>query len=300
VCTIELCADASIVNLPMDTFEPCEMVGCNTAHCVPAAAVPAEVPIELLGRCADPTTVCIPDDYTATFGKFLAKECESIGGVEGRCISTCVPQVNGLMDALPTAGCGENERCAPCIHPVDGFVTGACEQGCDPGPKPETTSDPFLFQECQTDGVCVPKSIVPKALLSHLVQYECASADEVCAPRKKVMNLKYNFAECTPVGFSDLGLPNPDGQRGGCVPAWLASANPFEAIFMGQGTCAAGETCAPCHNPLRPDPTDPTGQTATGACPIPLPSDPSGGLPPDGSGGATTTGSGGATATTTP
>jgi hypothetical protein len=296
--TIELCPGEPVVSLPLDSFAKCEINACNMAHCVPVAAIPASVPLELLGRCADPTTVCVPDDYTATFGKFLPKSCESLLGEEGRCISTCVPQVNGLMDFLPKDTCGDNEVCAPCINPNDGSETGACSQGCDPGPSVETATEPLIFQTCQNgEGRCAPKALVPPILASHLIQYDCPSVDDVCAPIEKAQNLKYNFTACAPEGFSALGLPNADGQLGGCVPAWLADGNPFEGIWMGQSTCAAGEKCAPCHNPLRPDPSDPSGQTPTGACPVPLPSDPSGGLAP--ASGSPAAGTGGAPATST-
>jgi hypothetical protein len=274
--TIELCPGATPVSLPIDTFEKCNLTGCQLAHCVPSSAIPADVPKELLGTCNAPNTLCVPDDYTASFGKFLAKSCESILGAEGRCISTCIPQVNGLMDALPEGGCGENERCAPCINPNDGKPTGACTQGCDPGPSQETQSNPAVFTTCANgEGRCVPKAIIPAALLSQLVQGTCPSIEEVCSPLEKSQNLKYNFPSCKPsnpfVGI--LATPGPNGQLGGCVPSWLADSNPFEGIFLLQDTCAAGDKCAPCHNPLR-------ANAPTGACPVPLPSDPSGGLPP--------------------
>lgn len=298
--TIEMCSGACTVNLPVSSFSPCEMIGCNTAHCVPASAVPSSVPLELLGPCADPTTVCIPDDYTASFGKFQAKTCQSILGAEGRCISTCIPQVNGLMDALPKDVCGDNERCAPCINPNDGTDTGACTQGCDTGPSAETKSNPILFDQCANGGGrCVPKSIIPPALQSELLQLTCKSTDELCAPLQKTQNLKYNFPECTPSdGFVLLlATPGPNGQLGGCVPQWLADGNPLEGLFLLQDNCAAGQKCAPCNDPLK-------GNAPTGACPVPLPSDPTGGLPPDGStgtGGTTstggTTGTGGTTST---
>jgi hypothetical protein len=279
--TIALCPGEVVVSLPVDSFVACNLIGCQMAHCVPRGAIPADVPIELLGVCDDPTTVCVPDDYTATFGKFLAQTCSSLLGAEGRCISTCIPEINGLMDALPQANCGANERCAPCIHPNDGTETGACSQGCDPGPSAETLNSPVLFAKCAGgEGVCTPREIIPEVLLSHLAQLDCPSADQVCSPLEKAYNLKYNFPACTPSDpfVSLLAVPNPDGQMGGCVPAWVADINPFEGLFLHQDTCAPGDKCAPCNNPVR-------GNIPTGACPVPLPSDPSGGLPPDSSGG---------------
>lgn len=202
--------------------------------------------------------------------QFLAKSCKSILGAEGRCISTCIPQVNGLMDALPAEGCGENERCAPCIDSHDGKETGACTRGCDKGASADTTSKPIVFDECANgEGACVPKNVIPAVLQSQLIQATCPSADLLCSPTQKSQNLKYNFPMWKPtdpfVGI--LAPPGLNGQLGGCVPQWLADSNILEGVFLHQDTCATGQKCAPCNNPLR-------GAAPTGACPVPLPSDP--------------------------
>ncbi|HVU01621.1 MAG TPA: hypothetical protein VHE30_07715 [Polyangiaceae bacterium] len=290
--TIVVCEGQTPPNIPPDSFPSCTPIaGCGVSRCVPVSALPKGVPADLLGQCGDAQHVCVPDEYIKTYGEFLAKTCTSLAGVEGRCISTCVPQVNGLMDALPQDVCGDAERCAPCINPNDGTDTGACSQGCDPGPKPETTANPLIFPTCQTDGRCVPQDIVPKALLNRLTiltNTGCTDTSTVCAPVVKTQNLKYNFASCVPGSFAAIGAPNTDStgvvtQWGGCVPAWLAGG---EAAFLAQMTCKAGELCAPCHDPLTPNPNVPIAlEDPTGACPVPLPTDPNGGNPPDGSGG---------------
>jgi hypothetical protein len=290
--TITVCAGQSPPNIPPDSFPSCTPIaGCAVSRCVPINALPANVPAKLLGPCGDGKSVCVPDEYIKTYGEFQTKQCKSILGAEGRCISTCVPQVNGLMDALPKDVCGEAERCAPCVNPNDGTDTGACTQGCDTGPSAETKAKPIVFQTCQTNGVCVPQDIVPAALLARLTVLTgtgCTDTTTVCAPVKKTQNLKYNFASCVPGSFAAIGAPNTDAsgtvtQWGGCVPAWLAGG---EAAFLAQQTCATGELCAPCHDPLTPDPTVPIAlEKPTGACAVPLPTDPNGGNPPDGAGG---------------
>lgn len=277
--TTEKCPDAPLQELPLDTFAPCTMNACNGAHCIPkqlleAAGIPAPTQ-SLLGACADTSTLCVPDDYAKPFGKFRAKTCTSLGGAEGRCISTCIPKVNGLMDVLPKADCGQNEVCAPCYNPNDGKPTGACSQGCDPGPSPATTANPYKFQTCQgTSGVCAPIDVIPPILRTQLVAYTCPEGT-LCAPIAKTQDLTYNFPKCVPSNpfVQVLASNGPNGQVGGCVPAWLSDANLLEAVFMAQDTCAAGEKCAPCYNPLRL-------YAQTGACPVPLCSDPNGGKPP--------------------
>lgn len=270
--TTTACPDAPATPLPLDGFTSCSNgLSCKAAHCIPKTLLPTTVDQRLLGPCQDTATACVPDDYAMLLGKFKVKRCTSILGAEGRCISTCIPKVNGLMDVLPKADCGANEVCAPCYNPNDGTSTGACTQGCDTGP----TQPPIVFTKCENGtGVCAPTSVIPPVLMTQLIQDTCA-AGQVCAPIAKTQNLKYNFPACTPSnGFvALLAGVGPNGQTGGCVPQWLADANPIEGAFMVQDTCLAGEKCAPCNNPLR-------GGVPTGACPVPLCSDPNGGLPP--------------------
>jgi hypothetical protein len=270
--TSQKCADAQPAELPLGGFQPCTMHACQAAHCIPKGLMPSSIDQSLLAVCADSTTLCVPDDYARPLGRFQVKKCSSLNNSEGRCISTCIPKVNGLMDVLPKANCGDYEVCAPCINPNDGTSTGACNQGCDTGPSAQA---PYIFQKCQGGtGVCAPTAIIPGVLMTQLVQFDCP-VGQVCAPIQKTQNLKYNFPSCAPSnGFVQLlAGAGPNGQKGGCVPSWLADANPVEGVFMAQDTCQTGEKCAPCLNPLR-------GSLPTGACPVPLCSDDNGGDPP--------------------
>jgi hypothetical protein len=275
--TAQSCPDTSPTPLDPSIFPPCSNgTTCNAAHCIPDAAIPAGVDKRLLGRLSCATgSLCVPDELASRIGRFKFKTCTSIGGAEGRCVSTCIPQVNGLMDVLPREGCGTNERCAPCFNPNDGTNTGACNQGCDTGPSASTTANPYVFQKCQgTNGVCAPLAAVPPVLQTQLIQDLCPPL-HLCAPIKKTQDLKYNFPACQPSNplVALLSGVGPNNQTGGCVPAFLADNNPLEGGFMAQDTCQVGEKCAPCNNPLR-------GGAMTGACPVPLCSDAGGGRPP--------------------
>ncbi|HMJ10278.1 MAG TPA: hypothetical protein VK524_02675 [Polyangiaceae bacterium] len=273
--TTQNCPDTPASPLPLDSFPSCGTSTCTAAHCIPTALIPPTINQALLGRCSDGSTVCVPDDLSTRLGKFRLKDCTSLLGAEGRCVSTCIPQVNGLMDVLPRATCGDNERCAPCFNPNDGTATGACGLGCDPGPSAQTTSNPIVFKKCQNGlGVCAPSSVIPLVLQTQLLPDVC-STGELCAPAQKTQSLKYNFPSCQPSNplVAILAGIGPNGQTGGCVPAFLADNNPFEGGFMLQDTCLTGEKCAPCNNPLR-------GLVPTGACPVPLCSAPNGGNPP--------------------
>ncbi len=257
--------------LPQGSLASCNLMGCSNAHCVPLADVPANEmsSTSLLSKCPD-GSFCTPDDFIATDDQFLAKKCTSLLGAEGRCISSCVTEVNQQIDQLPQDVCDKTERCAPCFNPIDGTDTKACTQGCDTGPANKT---PVTFAACgMSKGLCVPENLVPADLKAAVPVDTCTGGGDggnkfVCAPTEKVKDLNYNFPTCVPSFLDPLGLdkPNSTGQKGGCVPAYL-TANVMPAPPAGsllQDTCQMGELCAPCVNPLAT--TMPLPQT--GACP---------------------------------
>lgn len=243
---------------------------CQYANCVPSSLADSLMSAEqktLLGMCSDGTSYCVPDDFIATLGKFVLKTCTSISGAEGRCISTCVPQVSKMINELPQDVCDETERCAPCYYPWpvtsgDG-QTGACTAGVGDAP----TQPAVLFATCGVvnggapQGLCVPASLVPADLVSAVPQDTCKTG-ELCAPTQKVMDLNYKFPSCTGL----LGA-------GGCVPKYLAlyaGGDPNSgSIAAGFATCSSlGVTglpagndwvCAPCTNPISTPPNQPTG-----------------------------------------
>ncbi|HVU03006.1 MAG TPA: hypothetical protein VHC69_33870 [Polyangiaceae bacterium] len=258
-----LCMGAMPV-VPSTPVSECTAAMCTGAHCIPMAQIPMGTDVSQLAMCPD-GTYCTPDDYIATQGKFLVKTCTSLEGAEGRCISTCIPQVAKQIDQLPKDVCMDSERCAPCFNPIDGSNTHACTQGCDPGP---TNTTPVLFAKCGIDpkdstmtpkGLCVPKSVVPMDLQG--IPQDTCPADHLCAPTEKVKDINYNFPMCMPGGLSAIGLmKNMAGQAGGCVPPYLAGSN---SSLLVADVCTGGDLCAPCVDPTK------TPVAPTGACPWP-------------------------------
>ena len=61
----------------------------------------------------------------ATGGVYEPKACTSIQGAEGVCLSGCIPQVQDVWGLLPQADCRDDERCVPCVNPIDGMESGA-------------------------------------------------------------------------------------------------------------------------------------------------------------------------------
>ena len=106
------------------------------SHCVPTAIVPSGLQ-SLMAACTD--GLCAPDPIIAAAGQFVPNTCASIAGVEGRCLSTCLPAVAARAATLPQSGCAVNERCMPCFDPTasdPNAPTGACSLACDAPAQP--------------------------------------------------------------------------------------------------------------------------------------------------------------------
>ncbi len=222
----------------------CESATCQNAHCLARGLVSAEQ-AEQLADC-DAETECVPDLLIVTLGQFLLDSCRSLAGAEGRCLSTCIPQVAAQLDALPRDVCDEGERCTPCFDPITGEETGACGQSCDPG----AVEPPVTFPACCGElGVCVPDALVAEGERAVLSADSCEGDGVLCAPRAIA-------ADPTAVPATCRGLAGGEGR---CLPACLPSVAAQVDVLPSAG-CQPGELCAPCFDPL-------TGE-ATPACSI--------------------------------
>jgi len=219
---------------------------CGAAHCLPSGFLTAEQ-ASMLADCPTGGDKCVPDLLIETGGMFLLEVCESLAGVEGRCLSTCVPQVSEQAARLPKDVCEDGELCAPCFDPITGLATGACSQSCDPGPAEE----PLVFAGCCDNGAdenigsCVPLALVPEDQRTLLGQDSCEGTD-LCAP-VTIAAGAYQPVECE----------GPGGAEARCLAACLPDIA-AQADRLVRGSCAQGELCAPCYDPL-------TG-ASTGAC----------------------------------
>jgi hypothetical protein len=237
---------------------------CSGAHCVPASLVPAADQAKL-AACASEggAGFCAPDTFIESAGAGVPKACTSIADSEGRCLSTCLPDVQAEANLLPQDICAANERCAPCYNPVAAdptMPTGACSLACDkPTHRPTVLScpytgppiiDPTVFPACSpacAGAHCVPSSLVPAADQIQLAT--CPGG--FCAPDSITSGAGKTLpATCTSIA----------GSEGRCLSTCLPAVAGQEALLP-QSTCAAGERCAPCYNPVAADP-----KAATGAC----------------------------------
>jgi hypothetical protein len=212
-------------------------------RCIPKSMIPpanlAQVK-EQLAEC--PGGFCAPEKMVKTQNMGLPTSCTSVGGIEGRCTSTVILQVDAQKENIPQDKCDANERCTPCFDPLTNAETGACRQvSCD---APKATPQP-LAQCCATGGKnlgrCLPKASLPPAAASGLAQKECPSATDVCIPAEE-MTAGFVHPKCK--GSSLLGAYD-----GVCISNCVKK-DFLTSVGTSRGNCSAESFCAPCKNPL--------------------------------------------------
>jgi hypothetical protein len=256
----------------------------GAAHCVPAASVPANVSTAL-STCTG--GFCVPDPFIKN-PSLVPPACKSLNNADGVCLSVCVPQVHSYESLLPQSTCAADERCAPCISPLDMKPTGACDIGkgtlttnggsctpttsADAGSKPSGDGatapaacphvgppvlDPSTLPSCDPAGGahCLSTALVPPAMASQLAT--CPTG--LCVP-DVFIEAGGNFIPPTCKSLDDA--------EGRCLDEAIPQVASQKATLP-QSTCATYERCVPCYSPL--------DGTATGACKLscdPGPKDP--------------------------
>src|SRR5262249_50783180 len=98
------------------TFPSCSPQ-CNGAHCVPGDLIPRAAQ-RLLAKSKG--GFCAPDTTISTDNTWVPLTCKSIAGAEGRCLSTCLPEVSS-QPLLPQSTCPTDMKCVPCYDPTSGM-----------------------------------------------------------------------------------------------------------------------------------------------------------------------------------
>jgi hypothetical protein len=234
-----------------DLIDPATLTACQPgAHCLPVMLVPADMQARL-ADCPAPNagSKCVPDAFIRTGGNYVPPTCDSVAGVEGRCLSKALPEVQAQAALLPQSTCGADELCTPCFNPLDQSDTGACHLSCDPGPVEGPTGLPAC---CSGRGTCVPTSAAG-ANADRLGVDACPEgADLVCAPN---VFLEPGFQPATCETGLIQNLFGSQYAEGRCLPDCLPDVDNF---LIGRDGCAEGMKCAPCLTP-------PFGQSS-GAC----------------------------------
>jgi hypothetical protein len=252
---------------------------CTTgaAHCVPNAELPPGTSVSALATCTG--GACVPDSLISSGGA-APPACKSLNGAAGVCLSLCVPQVAQYSTLLPQDICQTDERCAPCVSPLDGSDTGACEIGkstgssggggttCAPAsgdddstntPSPVIDAgppvcphvgapvlDPTSLPACDPNGGahCLSTSLVPAAEAAQLAT--CATG--LCVPDSFIES----GGEFIPKTCTSLL-----GAEGRCLDEMIPQVA-AELTEIPVDVCQSFERCVPCY--------DPTTGKSTGAC----------------------------------
>jgi hypothetical protein len=199
------------------------------SHCYPWSKT--SVPKEELEACDDPDEVCMPDKLLLAGGE-KPKECTFGTGDKGACVPLAFKQVAQNAAALQKDVCDEDERCAPCIHPIEKTDTGVCaeagvhEQDCVGGPGVEGDVEAC----CAGLGVCLDEGAVPADSREDMNRFNC-SQGRLCAPAA-MADGKGKKCE-TVAGFDGVCLPR-------CFAPMLRG---MEGLT---DDCGAFEICLPC------------------------------------------------------
>ena len=203
------------------------------ARCVPNDSVPADVQ-SFMGKC-NKDFLCVPDFFVQAGSNFELKSCTAVLGLEGRCISDCIPMVAEQSERLDQGSCDAGELCTPCFDPFTLEPTGACGLSCDKGPK---EPPPKALPSCcpANNGTCVPKELVPAESVSSLAQDSCADSNMACVPNE-MLDPTFTGTPCAP----DILLQLAGIDDGACLPDCVDAVK-----GIGRGSCPSGYKCAPC------------------------------------------------------
>ncbi|RMH43787.1 MAG: hypothetical protein D6689_04185 [Deltaproteobacteria bacterium] len=249
------CEGAPTIDLKL--LSPCCEGTGDSGHCVPGSYVPDEVQ-GLVAQCEN-GGYCIPDAFIEAGGAVEPVECLSVNG-PGVCLSSCIPQVQENYDLLTQDICDVSQRCVPCINPLDGKPTGACDLKlqCNTTPASQCPEGPHVgpplidptqlpaCDQCDTGGAhCLPADLVPGDLGSRLA--DC-SAGGKCVPDEFIASAgSFEPQTCRSVG----------GGEGRCLSRCLPEVAE-QLDRLPQDVCPPTHVCVPCTDPL-------TGED-TGAC----------------------------------
>lgn len=258
--------------------DPATLTPCCSEHPGNSACV-SDVPASMqnvVGKC-DGGGYCVPNDFIKTGGVFSPKDCKSING-PGVCLSLCIPQVAQYEAILSQDVCGDEERCTPCINPLDMTNTHACEVKFACGDMPTTSSstssssgggecphmgpdilDPSVLTPCPSCSAggahCLDKALVPASQQSQL---DACDDSHFCVPD---ILIKTGGNYIPPTCKSVAGF------EGRCLSRCLPEVE-SQAAQLPQDICDAADACVPCYNPQ-------TGMP-TGACNLSCDPGPSG------------------------
>ena len=221
VSTIKTCSGA-FAKPDLSTLTAC---GDGHGHCYAGS----KTLLPELPSCTGSGDTCIPDKVLEANGGKL-KACTFLNKKPGACMSLLVKQIAEHEDQLGKDVCDDDERCTPCISPIDGTNTKLCDaigvyqDECKGGAGAKQASC------CHGQGVCMSRDGVPEDSRDDMLQDTCGR-EKVCAPAAMV--------DGTPESCSVLGA------SGVCIDLCFAKMLGPAAGVMRAG-CNATSVCLPC------------------------------------------------------
>lgn len=210
-------------------------------RCIPQAIVLRSIASEDAARLAsldcDPAqpSLCVPSGWLAEMPA-PAAHCRTASMAEGRCLSTCLPEIARQAAKLERGECQASELCVPCFDPLSGADTEACRIR---GDAPSEPARPFA-QCCEQRGRCVPRATALQSIsaadAAKLAALDCDPArPSLCVPSAWLTGELQPPAACR----------MPGGFEGRCLSTCLPDVM-HEAAMLEKGTCQSGEVCVPC------------------------------------------------------
>ncbi len=255
------CSKTAPQPLDITMLSACECKAGGKAHCVPSSKIPNEL-ASALDKCEADTGRCIPD--TIITSQKAPPKCTTAGKA-GVCLSLCVPNVAKYTKYVTRGDgdmCPEDERCVPCLSPLDNTSTGVCDvtevsvaQCESPGKKPAgtgigtapdepltcpfsgTPADSSKLPSCGENGAgrCIDAALIPADIALRL--NPCAQG--LCVPEVYVREK----GQHKPTACSSFA-----GIEGRCFSTVFKDVSE-QKEFLQQDKCAADERCVPCFNP---------------------------------------------------
>ena len=228
---------------PKEKAMPFPQCCAGRGRCLPDALLAQSIAEDDRARLAhdacEEDALCVPEPWIAAASP-PAATCRATGGLEGRCLPTCLPDVAAQAESLSRANCGDSELCVPCYDPLSGKDTEACRIGADRPREPARTFETC----CGQHGLCVPE----QSLLQSLSVEERARLDATsCAAE--------SHALCVPELFLGARERGPTHCRaagqleGRCLPSCLPEVAE-QSERLQQRDCDREERCVPCFDPL--------------------------------------------------
>jgi hypothetical protein len=150
-----------------------------------------------------------------------------------------------LARDLTTESCAADTVCIPCTGPIHEEFTGVC----NPLENPHGIKPCGAWDGGPSGGYCVAQEKVDAwgLPMSPILRQDECIAGEKCVPAAQVEAPRSCSARCT----TTLGSFGDQYAPGACVPTYIVrDVNPTGLAILTQGTCAFGEMCAPCLDPL--------------------------------------------------